>query len=142
MSLIITRGLGSSGASNFTLSSNTPYSNRIVLTFSTNITLFGPGLLPESWVFSSSTSGAPVPTASSVSYSTSTVTIYHTEARNGASYTLTIPFVGIKDGSNSPFMGPYSTDFTGVGVAPFVTLAAADDGYHVKVIFSEQGHFR
>ncbi len=123
----------------FTILTATGYSNRIEVMFNVNVELFGAALLAAGWALGAITVGAPVPTITSVTYLNQVVTLYTSgEFRTGATYSLGLPLVGIGDaGLAHYYVGPFSTNVTGVGTAPTVTLAAAEDGLHVKVIFSE-----
>jgi hypothetical protein len=118
------------------LVSTQDFVNRLELTFNTPIQLDGPAPIPNQWLISAAP-GVVIPTISSVVVSGNKIKLYHSEAKTGAAYILTIPFAGIRDLSNGLYLGPFSSAFTGVGVAPFVSLAASDDSLHVKVIFSE-----
>jgi len=124
----------------FSVSSVTAFANRVEVTFNVNVELFGAGLLASGWALSAVTVGAPVPSISSVAVAGQVVTLYTSgEFRTGASYNLDLPLVGIGDVDVVHyFTGPFTAALTGVGTAPTVVLAAADDGLHVRVVFSEQ----
>lgn len=130
-------GLPSGLCNTFVLLLTEVYVDRIELVFSTNITISGPATVPSQWTITSVATGVPIPTVTSVTSAGPRVKVYYTEGRAGNLYTLAIPVVGIKDVSANPFPGPYTTNFLGVGISPFVVVAGADDGQHVKVIFSE-----
>lgn len=113
------------------------YPDRLELVFSTNVALFGPALVPAQWTVTTGVSGAPVPVVTSVVVAGPRVKLYHTEARTGVLYTLALPVVGIQNLFSDPYGGPFTSNFTGVGIVPFVVVAGAGDGFSVKVIFSE-----
>lgn len=132
MSLVITQGYGDSSGS-FAVVSVTPYVNRLEIEFDQNITLVGMALTATNWVFSG---GSVAITASSVSVSTTTVTIYHNEALNGESLSIAMPYAGIFYGTE-PYSGPLGYGFTSVGVSPTISNAAAVSAYDIRVRFSE-----
>lgn len=126
------------GACNtFTLLLGEVYADRIELIFSTNVQVVGPAAVPAQWVVTSLAVGVPIPQVTSVVVVGPRIKLFYTEAKTGVLYTLNFPVVGVKDLSSNPYPGPFTYAFTGLGVNPFVSLAGADDGYHVKVIYSE-----
>ena len=140
--LISTKGLGDPGiptgaCNTFTLLLTEVYGNRIELVFSTNVQAIGPAAVPAQWTVTTGVGGAPIPVITSVVVVGPRIKLYYTEAREGVLYLLNFPVVGIKDMSNNPYPGPFTSAFIGVGINPYVVVAGADDGYHVKVIFSE-----
>jgi hypothetical protein len=120
-----------------TLLSVTPYVDRIELSFDSNIILSGPALTPAQWPITAATPGTIVPTVTSIGVVGSTVTLYTTECTGGAVYYLHIPASGVTDFTFATFGGPWIHLYVGVGAAPFVALASAQDALHAKVIFSE-----
>lgn len=140
--LMSTQGYGDPGApsgacNTFTLLLAEVFSDRIELIFSTNVQAVGPAATPSQWVITTATPSVVVPTVTSVVVAGPRIKLYYTESKTGVLYTLNFPVVGIKDLSNNPYPGPFTYNFIGLGVNPFVALAGAQDGYHVKVIFSE-----
>lgn len=139
--LASTNGLGDPGAAiiggTFALLLVEVYEDRLEAVFSVPVQAIGAAADPTQWVVTTLVSGAPVPVASSVVVAGPRIKIYMSEAREGVLYTLNLPVFGIKDLSNNPYTGPFTYDYLAVGLEPFVALAGAQDGYHVKVIFSE-----
>jgi hypothetical protein len=136
--LLSTQGLGDPGATTtVALLLSEVYSDRIELVFTTNMQLIGPAALPSQWTITTATSGAPIPVVSSISVVGPRVKLYYSEGRTGVLYTLSLPVVGIQSTFAIPYGGPFTTNFSGVGIPPFLVVAGADDGFHVKVIFSE-----
>ena len=134
------QGFGDPGApsgSTFTLLLAEVYSDRLELIFSTNVQVVGPAALPAQWVITTGVSGAPIPIVTSLIVAGPRIKLYCTEGRTGVLYLLNLPVVGIKNMGGDLYAGPFTSAFTGVGIVPFVVVAGADDGYHVKVIFSE-----
>ncbi len=141
--LAVTLGYGDPGVpmgacNTFTLLLAEVYEDRIELIFSTNVQAVGPAADPAQWTVTTLALGVPIPVVTSVVVAGPRIKLFYTEARTGILYTLHFPVVGIKDLSLNPYPGPFTYDFTGLGINPFVSLAGAEDGYHVKVIFSEQ----
>lgn len=140
--LVSTQGYGDPGVptgscNTFTLLLTEVFSDRIELVFTTNVQTIGPAAVPAQWIVTTAVSGAPIPVVSSVVVAGPRIKLYYSEARDGVLYVLNLPVVGIKDMSNNPFPGPFTTNFSGVGIPPYLVVAGAEDGYHVKVIFSE-----
>ena len=140
--LVTTQGYGDPGiptgaCNTFTLLLTEVYGDRIELVFTTNVQAIGPSALPEYWVITTGVSGAPIPIVTSVTVVGPRIKLYYTEAREGVLYLLNFPVVGIKDMSNNPYPGPFTSAFIGVGIDPYVVVAGAEDGFSVKVIFSE-----
>lgn len=140
--LLTTQGYGDPGAPSgncfaFSLILVETYADRLELVFSANIQATGPAALPSQWPITTTTPGAILPVVQSVVVVGPRIKLFMTEALGGVTYTLHIPAVGIIDFSNNPYPGPYTTNFVAVGIPPFVALAGAEDGFHVKVIFSE-----
>lgn len=140
--LVSTQGYGDPGApsgacNTFTLLLVEVFVDRLELVFSTNVVAVGPAATPSQWVITTAVSGAPIPVVTSVVVAGPRIKLYTTEAKDGVLYTLHFPVVGIKDIPLNPYPGPFTYNFVAAGSAPFVALAGAEDGYHVKVIFSE-----
>jgi hypothetical protein len=139
--LISTQGYGDPGASNacttFSLLLVEVYEDRLELVFSVPVQAIGPAAVGAGWPITTLVGGAPVPTVTNVVVAGPRIKLFTTEARDGVLYTLHFPVVGIKDLSDNPYSGPFTYDFLGNGIEPFVSLAGAEDGFHVKVIFSE-----
>ena len=136
--LLSVDGMGSPWTGSFvTLASMEIYGDRMELVFGVPVAVVGIAVLSEYWPITGSTPGAPVPIVSSVEVSGVRIKLYYSEGRDGASYSLVIPVVGVQDLAANPFMGPFTQAFTGVGIDPFCVLAAAEDALHAHVIFSE-----
>ena len=134
----VTTPTGGGGGVGPTLLSLTPYADRLELLFDSIVALTPPATLPSQWTVSSTTPGATTPTVTSISAIGATVTLYIAECTNAITYFLHLPATGIENALGAPFSGPWFQPFVGVGVAPFVALASANDALHAKVIFSEQ----
>lgn len=140
--LVSTQGYGDPGApsgacNTFTLLLVEVYPDRLELLFSTNVMVVGPAATPAQWVITTLVPSVIVPTVTSIEVVGPRIKLYTTEAKDGVLYTLNFPVVGIKDLSLNPYPGPFTYNFIGIGISPYVALAGAEDGYHVKVIFSE-----
>lgn len=129
--------MGYGGGADLILLSVTPFADRLELNFSATVQAVGLAAMPSSWSATTAAPGAPLPTFTSVVAVGSQIKLYMTEVKGGALYVLNIPVTGIKDLSSNPFLGPFTANFIGVAAPPYVVLAAAEDGYHVRVIFSE-----
>lgn len=138
--LTSTQGYGdpaAPGGAGFTLLLIEVYPDRLELVFSTNVQVTGPAALPAQWTVTTGVSGAPIPIVTDVVVAGPRIKLYHTEERTGVLYLLNLPAVGIKNLANDLYAGPFSAAYTGVGIVPYLLVAGSDDGYHVKVIFSE-----
>ena len=140
--LVTTQGYGDPGApsgacNTFTLLLVEVYQDRLELLFSTNVVAIGPAADPAQWVITTLVPSVIVPTVTAVQVAGPRIKLFITEAKDGVLYTLHFPVVGIKDIPLNPYPGPFTYDFLGFGIAPFVALAGSEDGFHVKVIFSE-----
>lgn len=139
--LVSTMGYGDPGpagpCSTFALLLAEIYEDRIELIFSVPVAVAGPAAVGAGWPITTLVSGAPIPTVTSVQVVGPRIKLFTTEARTGVLYTLNFPIVGLTDMSSNPYSGPFTYNFLGNGIEPYVSLAGAEDGYHVKVIFSE-----
>ncbi len=138
--LASTQGYGdpaAPGGASFTLLLIEVYPDRLELVFSTNVQAVGPALVPSQWTVTTAVSGAPIPVVTDVIVAGPRIKLYHTEERTGVLYLLNLPVVGIKNMGGDLYAGPFTANYTGVGVVPYLVVAGSDDGYHVKVIFSE-----
>lgn len=133
MSLIITKGYGEAIPDTFSVLSVTPYVDRVDVLFDQNVTLVGIGADVSNWTV---TGGTVAVTVTSVSVSSATVSVYITEAHNGDSLTLTMPYAGIMWGTVQ-YNGTIDFAFTGVGVAPTLIYAVQETGTTIRVNFSE-----
>ena len=139
--LLITQGYGDPQAAAscfaFSLITIEVYQDRLELVFSTNVQVVGPAAIPSQWTITTAVPGVTIPTVTSIQVVGPRIKLFITEPRDGVLYTLNFPAVGIEDLSANPYPGPFTTNFTGIGTPPYVALAGAEDGFHVKVIFSE-----
>lgn len=121
MSLLITKGLGSSGGSAVpSLVSVTPSATEIVLVFSENVVLSGDALVAANWLMTPTLTGY-TPTCNSVSASTNEIVLgFSGEHTNGQPYELTIP-TGILSDTGANYTGPFVYSYVGVGVGPVIT---------------------
>lgn len=120
MSLLITKGLGSSGGSAVpSLVSVTPSATEIVLVFSENVVLSGDALVAANWLMTPTLTGY-TPTCNSVSASTNEIVLgFSGEHTNGQPYELTIP-TGILSDTGANYTGPFVYSYVGVGVGPVI----------------------
>lgn len=131
-------GYGDPGASSgFTLLVTEVYSDRLELVFSTNVQVIGPAADPAQWTITTGVSGAPIPVVSSVVVVGPRIKLYYSEGRTGVLYLLHLPVVGIQSIFAVPYGGPFTAAFNGIGIVPYLVVAGAEDGFSVKVIFSE-----
>lgn len=138
--LASTQGFGdpaAPGGASFTLLLVEVYPDRLELVFSTNVQAVGPAAVPDQWFVTTGVSGAPIPIVTDVVVVGPRIKLYHSEERTGVLYLLNLPPVGIKNMGGDLYAGPFTAAYTGVGVVPYLVVAGAGDGYHVKVIFSE-----
>ena len=144
MPLIVTQGYGNGGGGGgggggpaFTLTTVNVFEDRLEAVFSTTMQVQGLAAVPANWYITSLTPAVPIPVVASIIVAGNTIKLYTTEARTGVAYILNFPLLGIKSTLNDDYMGPWTYNYVGNGIEPFVSLAAAEDGFHVQVIFSE-----
>jgi hypothetical protein len=114
----------------------TPYAGRLELLFDSDVVVAGVATDPSQWTVTAVAPSSAIPVVTAVSAVGAAITLDITPCTSAASYYLHIP-TGIQNLSSAPFGGPWLQSFVGVGVAPFVALASANDALHAKVIFSE-----
>lgn len=89
---------------------------------------------PEFWLFT----GTSAISCTSVSKPNAyTIRLHHTEATDGASYTIKLPATGIFDVWGTPYNDQDVLPFVGVGILPAISISQGIDGRHVRVIYSE-----
>lgn len=143
MSLIVSRGLGSSGASAyppclaFLITGIFPNINQILLTLTSNFTASGPGLDPASYVVTTSTPGASAVTVTNVQVAGMNLLLTTTNQTDGAAYVLHMPSVGLVDVNLNPFNGPFSNNFTGVGLAVAILIAYSIDVVTLGIVYNQ-----
>lgn len=133
MSLVITQGYGDPNSGGFSVVSVTPYVDHLEILFDQAVTLVGLALTATNWTI---TGGTVTITASSVNVVGSTVYLYHNEAKNGESLTLTLPYAGIFFGTD-PYAGPLTFGFTSVGVGPTISYVRQTSAVDLEVTFDE-----
>jgi len=137
MSLIITKGFGTSGGATVpSLVDITPSLSTLTLEFDTDIVLSGDSAVASSWVIHAILTGYE-PTVSSVSVVGNVVTLAFTgQHTQGEPYSLEIP-TGILSVSGANFVGPYTAVYVGVGDGPTVTSISVPNINTIDVTFSE-----
>lgn len=138
--LLSTQGFGGPGANAactpFNLLSSEVYTDRVELIFDQNINLIGPAALASGWTIDTVNPNIPI-TVNSIQVVGPRVKLFISEGSTGGIYTINIPLVGVRDTSNNLYQGPFTYNFTAVGVPPFIAIAISQDAYHVQVNFSE-----
>jgi hypothetical protein len=114
--------------------STTAYSNRVDLQFSGTLVLYGDFL---DYTKYSVTGGTVAVDVTSISAAGDILSVYTTEPKNGESLTLHLPTMTLEDVSSNVFYGPFTFNYTSVGVAPYIAMATPLDGHTLKVIYSE-----
>ncbi len=61
-----------------------------------------------------------------------------TEMANGSTYTLEMPNTTIAGPDGTVFLGPFTQNFTGVGVSPYILITQVIDARTIDVVFNEQ----
>lgn len=138
--LLSTQGYGGPGpnaaCTPFNLLSSEVYTDRVELIFDQNISLIGAAALASGWTISTNTPNIPM-TVQSIQVVGPRIKLFISEGSTGGIYTINLPLVGIRDTSNELYQGPFTYDFTAIGVPPFIAIAISLDAFHVQVNFSE-----
>jgi hypothetical protein len=113
----------------------TPAATSVVIEFDDNLALVSDAATASKWKIESA--GNPAVAVTGISVNGKFVTLTTTEHKQGASYTLTIPFYILRlvDGAIMPI--GYTQSYTGVGVVPTLVAARGVDARTIEVTFSE-----
>lgn len=139
--MLVTAGLGTAGAPDnpaclaLQVLAVQSFGSYLVLTFSAELVVSGPGLLPTNYVFT-----GPFPlSATDISIMTPghLLRVGTTAQEQDGAYTLTLPTQGIMDTTGNLINGPFTLDFTGVGIATTVQMARSIDERTLDIIFNK-----
>lgn len=139
MSLLITQGLGptiTGPAVSLQVSSVSSGAGYVNLNFTATLNLQVVNLDVNSFVITN-TNGTPIQVLSLESPSSGVLKLNTTEQTTGATYTITLPQIGIVSTDGMPLTNPYSVTFIGTGLPPVNLLTRSIDARTVHVIFSE-----
>jgi hypothetical protein len=138
---LITTGLGSSGSPSsleclaLEVLAVTNFGSHLIVLFSAELQVSGPGLDPASYTFT----GPTEIKATEIRILTPghILRIDLTEQQTGGEYTVTLPSQGIMDLNRNLINGPFTAEFIGIGIPTLVQIAKSIDKRTLEVVFSE-----
>lgn len=139
--LLVTAGLGSSGTPDnpacmaLQVLAVQNFGTYLLVTFSNNLVVSGPGLNPSTYAFTGPT--VIHATLIEVVSPGHLMKIYITEQQTGGDYTVTLPSQGIMDTLGNVINGPFTSHFVGIGVPTVVQIAKGIDERTLDIVFSE-----
>lgn len=136
MSLVITRGFGSSGGVAPTTVSVTAAPFQVIIVMNTDVALTGDSLVPGNWSIVADDDASVVP-VSAASAAGTTITLTTGETGSTRTYVLTFPAGVLNTGGGGLIIPGTQAGFTGLGVPPTLSKATAVDSRTLEVIFSE-----
>lgn len=110
--------------------------DHINLTFDKNVSLSSLAAIASNWVITGNPGTGPI-TVSSLSVSGAVVRLNINESQDGGAYILNFPSAGIQSTGGDIYLGPFTYNFTCVGVPPYIANAISLDSFTVRVFFSE-----
>jgi hypothetical protein len=141
--LLITKGYGTPGSVTppdcvvFYVTGVAPGLNYIDIFFSTDLTASGPAVDPNEYTITP-LDGGGAQTVTEVTVGTNYIRLTTTEHKDGALYSVTMPVAGyLSTGDGGQFQGPFTNEYTGVGLEPGLIMVRVIDARTIDVHFNE-----
>lgn len=142
MPLLITQGLGDdtptpSACNPFYVVSAVSTYQYLELTFNLNVAALTLEAADVAFWVVTTTGIYPITVTSTAITGPTVLRLYHTEPKQGDTYTLFFPANGLQSTTGDIYDGPASYTFIGAAANPVVSIAQSIDARHVRVIFNE-----